>query len=94
MRQREKWDSVISFLQKRFSLSLRTTTELHLQQCPEAIAVLHGELRGLDCWRLAALDSVAGLARSYMLAIAYMYKQLTPTQLFNAARLEELFQVL
>jgi ATP synthase F1 complex assembly factor 2 len=92
-RQAEHWDTVLAYLSERFSISLRTSTELYLEQCPNAVSVLHRELSGLDRWRLAALDSVAGLARSYMLAIAYVHRKLTPKQLFDAARLEEHYQV-
>lgn len=51
-------------------------------------------LRELDDWKLSAVDSLAGVARSLTIALAVIHERITVAQAMEAIRLEENFQVL
>jgi ATP synthase F1 complex assembly factor 2 len=92
--QRKQWDPLLQWMRDRYACELTTTFEIETPtQSDDAIAKQHALLASLSGWQLAALDSLTTVTKSFVISWALLTDRITITQAFEAARLEENFQM-
>ena len=92
-RQQEAWDPWLGWFEREFGTALETTTGLKaLEQPLTAHDALKDYIDGLDDDRFTVLQLVTPLCGSVVLAAAFTKGALTPTQAFEAARVEERYK--
>lgn len=92
--QRKHWDPLLAWFKASYGCDLRTTQEIETPtQSPEALAIQRQLLESLNGWQLAALDALTTVTKSFAVSWALLADRLTITAAFEAARVEENFQM-
>jgi chaperone required for assembly of F1-ATPase len=88
------WDNALVTLAHHFGISFQPTVGIIHQSQPKAtLDRLAESLQGENLLTLAALVSVTGLTGSGLLAIGLWNKLFSPDQVWNAAHVDEDFQI-
>lgn len=92
--QRKQWDTLLHWMKERYGCDLHTTYEFETPRQSAEVARRKQELlESLTGWQLAALDSLTTVTKSFVISWALLTSRLTIHQAFEAARLEENFQM-
>lgn len=93
-RQARVWLPLLDWARQRYDAPLRHTAGLMpVEQPSEALRALQSAVAELDGWRLTALQAAAAPLGSLVLALALVDGRLNPEEAFQAAYLDELFQM-
>jgi chaperone required for assembly of F1-ATPase len=92
-RQESEWEPLLAAAEMRFGVGfVRVAGVMHRPQPAETLAVLEGVVAGLGPLRLAAVQNLASLAASLVVALAALEPGADLGHLWNAASLEEDWQ--
>jgi chaperone required for assembly of F1-ATPase len=92
-RQKAGWDPVLDWLAQRHGAKLSVSQGLtHMDQPPEALAVLRRLLEGLDDFALAGLHVIASVTGSLALALTVLDGALSGARAFELSRIDETYQ--
>ena len=92
--QEKHWTPLLRWLKDTYGVALNTTTALAApQQSEHAMSTLHYLLQQQDAWTLAALDCITTATKSLVIALATLGGRLTMEQAWDAARVEESYQI-
>ena len=92
-RQRAAWDPLLDWARQRWSAHLRVADGIGpVEQSPDALEALREALRGYDPYRLAAIQVIAAITGSLVLALAVAEGRLSPAAAFAASRIDESWQ--
>jgi chaperone required for assembly of F1-ATPase len=92
--QRQAWDPLLAWAQERFGANLTTTAGvMPVAQAPEAVAKLGKAIAGFDAFALASCHVMTTLTGSALLALAHMHGHLTLEEAWEAAHVDEDFQI-
>jgi chaperone required for assembly of F1-ATPase len=93
-RQRTMWDPVLAWIAERFGAHFAIGTGLMpVGQPPEASARISAAVARLDPLRLTALHVMTSLMGSTLLALAVLHGRITPEAAWEAAHVDEDWQV-
>jgi len=93
-RQAELWDPVLAWAKDSLHAPLSLSQGIvHVAQPDGSIAGLRCEIAKLDDFGLAALHVMTSLTRSALLGLAVALKRLNPDEAWNAAHVDEDFQI-
>ncbi|CAN0442791.1 unnamed protein product [Pylaiella littoralis] len=94
-RQRQLWAPLRDWAGEALGIPVATTTEIHRkpEHPPESLAQARNLLESLDEWGLAAVQSVTMECKSLVIALALLFRKTTVEKAFDAARLEEEYNV-
>jgi chaperone required for assembly of F1-ATPase len=93
-RQRERWDPLLAWARERLGAHLTPTAGIiHVAQPEEAVAKLREAVAALDAFALAAANVMTTLTGSAVLALAHIHGRLTLEETWDAAHLDEDFQI-
>ncbi|MEZ5680337.1 MAG: ATP12 family protein [Erythrobacter sp.] len=93
-RQMEVWEPLLCEIEQREGVQLeRVSGVIHRAQSAEALARLRARLSGMDAFTLAALEQMASLAASLCIGLAALEEDADGASLWDAANLEEDWQV-
>lgn len=93
-RQQEVWEPLVAALEAREGIRMqRVSGIVHRPQPPQTLARLRERLEGFDPFTLAATQMMASLASSLGIALAALEDPAEPAALWDAANLEEDWQV-
>jgi chaperone required for assembly of F1-ATPase len=92
--QRVHWDPVLAFARDELKAPLVLSEGVvHVAQPEDSLARIRQEIEGLDPFSLAALHVMTALTGSALLALAVLRGKLTPEQAWQAAHVDEDFQI-
>jgi len=92
--QAKHWDPVIAWAKDTLKAPLNLAEGIvHVAQPDASMAALRKELEGLDAFTLAALHVMTSLTGSALLALAVARKRLDPDAAWDAAHVDEDFQI-
>ena len=91
--QRKHWDPLLRHLSSSYSLELQPTFDFAPPSSDAHQSRLRAILAAQDEWTLAALDSVASLSKSLVVALCVLDGRLSVEQAYEAARVEENYQM-
>jgi chaperone required for assembly of F1-ATPase len=92
-RQRAAWDPLLGWARQRWSAHLRVTDGISpVEQSPDAREALREALRGYDPFTLAAIQVIAAITGSLILALAVAERRLSPAAAFAVSRIDESWQ--
>jgi chaperone required for assembly of F1-ATPase len=93
-KQNEHWDPVLSWAKQDLGASFRLSQGIvHVVQPKPSLDQLQERLKGLDAFNLAALHVMTTLTGSALLALAVALRRLTPDQAWEAAHVDEDWQI-
>ena len=93
-RQAEAWDPFVAYALRRYDAALRVTDSItHVAQDTAAVQRLAAALRGMDAWKLAAMQPLVTIAGSLVIALALAEGEADADAAFAAGHLDELYQV-
>lgn len=88
--QRVAWEPLLDWLAETYGARLSVTAGiLPVSQSPEAIAALRIFVRGLDDWKLGALQAAVSAAGSFTVGLALVEGRIDAAQAFAASELDE-----
>lgn len=92
--QRKQWDPLLLWFRDRYGCDLATTLEIETPtQSAEATQIQQALLTSLTGWQMAALDTITTVTKSFVISWALLAGRISINQAFEAARLEENFQM-
>jgi chaperone required for assembly of F1-ATPase len=92
--QRVHWDPVLAFARDELKAPLILSEGVvHVAQPEASLTRIRQEIEGLDPFSLAALHVMTALTGSALLALAVLRGKLTPEQAWQAAHVDEDFQI-
>jgi chaperone required for assembly of F1-ATPase len=92
--QSKHWDPVLAWARSTLDAPLALAEGVvHVGQPKPSLDRIRGALKGLDAFRLAALHVMTTLTGSALLALAVAKGKLTPEQAWQAAHVDEDFQI-
>jgi chaperone required for assembly of F1-ATPase len=92
--QREAWDGVLAWARETLEVRLRTGAGLMpIAQPADAAPAVANALEHLDCFGLAAMHVITSLTGSVLLALALAHGQITARRAWEAAHVDEEFQI-
>lgn len=92
--QARHWDPVIAWAKDELGAPLSLTEGIvHVRQPESSIAVLKDEIAKADAFGLTALHVMTALTGSALLALAVARKRLSPEEAWDAAHVDEDFQI-
>ncbi len=92
--QGKHWDPVLAFARETLKAPLVLSQGIvHVAQPEASLARIRGAFEGLDPFRLAALHVMTALTGSALLALAVFKGRLTPEEAWEAAHVDEDFQI-
>ena len=92
--QKKQWDPLLQWFRDRYGCQFRTTLEFETpEQDAKTVEIQQSLLESLTPWQLAALDSLTTVTKSFLISWALITDRLSINQAFEAARLEENFQM-
>jgi chaperone required for assembly of F1-ATPase len=93
-RQREAWDPLLAWAEAELGCRLNHASGIRFAEQPEAsVEAIRGKVERYDPFRLSALHVIATLTGSAILALAVAEGRLEPESAWNAAHLDEDFQI-
>jgi chaperone required for assembly of F1-ATPase len=93
-KQTEHWDPVLDWAKRNLGAPMRLAEGvMHVTQPPASLAELRMQLAVFDAWSLAALHVMTGLSGSALLALAVALGRLSPEQAWDAAHVDEDWQI-
>ncbi|MDE1174579.1 MAG: ATPase [Parvibaculaceae bacterium] len=93
-RQQQSWGPVLEWAETALGASLVVTDSiLPVTQPDEALARLRAAVAGLDAARLAALHTLVTLTGSALVGLAVLHRHLDEAAAFEAAHLDNLWQL-
>jgi chaperone required for assembly of F1-ATPase len=93
-RQTRLWDPVLAWAKESLHAPLSLSEGVvHVTQPEASIAALRQEIAQLDDFGLAALHVMTSLTGSALLGLAVALKRLTPDEAWDAAHVDEDFQI-
>ncbi len=93
-RQAESWDPLIDWAQQRYDVEFEIVHGImHEPQPAATIARLVAEVNSYDAWRLVALQPLVTISGSLLIALALAEGEVDARVAFEAAHLDELWQV-
>ena len=93
-RQAACWQPLVDWVREEHGAALAVTTGIMpRQQPPESIGALRSVVSGLDCFRLVAVNSVAGATGSLVIALALLAGRLGAREAFCAGALDDLWSL-
>jgi chaperone required for assembly of F1-ATPase len=93
-RQREAWQPWLDWAERQYDARLAATVTVDPLPQPEAaLRALRRAVEGLDDWRLVGLHAAATLTGSLVLALALERRSIDAARAFEAALLDELFEI-
>jgi chaperone required for assembly of F1-ATPase len=88
------WDPVLAFAREELRAPLVLSEGIvHVVQPEASLQRIRGTIEGLDPFSLAALHVMTALTGSALLALAVLREWLTPLQAWDAAHVDEDFQI-
>ena len=92
--QRTYWDPLLAFARDELKAPLMLSEGIvHVAQPEASLARIRDGFEGLDPFRLAALHVMTALTGSALLALAVFREWLTPEEAWDAAHVDEDFQI-
>jgi chaperone required for assembly of F1-ATPase len=92
--QTEHWDPILAWAKQELGAKMRLAEGvMHVEQPPTSLDALRRQLAGFDPWSLAALHVMTGLAGSALLALAVALRRLSPEEAWDAAHVDEDWQI-
>ncbi len=93
-RQQEVWDPLLDRAESRENVRIeRVSGILHRPQPAQTLAALQARVAALDPFTMAALFSLTSLSASLIIGLAALEERADPDALWNAANLEEDWQI-
>ena len=93
-RQLALWEPLLTSAEARWDIHFeRISGVIHRPQSPATLARLERMLAAQDDFTLAALTTLSALAASLVIALAALEPEADPAELWNAAELEEDWQI-
>jgi chaperone required for assembly of F1-ATPase len=93
-RQAETWDTLLAWTRGRYDVAFETVTGIiHRAQPPATVARLAEAVDARDPFALAGLSPLVTIGGSLVIALAVAEGAIEPDAAFDAAHLDELFQV-
>ena len=93
-RQEEEWDKLLGWARRRYDVDFVTTSGLmHVAQPPATVERLSHAVAALDPFRLAGLSPLVTIGGSLILAIAVLEKAVTPVEAWEAASVDDRWQL-
>ncbi len=91
--QEEAWNPVIAYAEKRFAITLDTTTDIRaISHGDKANAALRTYVEALDEDRFTLLQIVTSLSGSILTALMFIEGELDPEEVLAIARVEERYK--
>jgi chaperone required for assembly of F1-ATPase len=88
------WDPILVWAKQDLGAPMRLAGGvMHVEQQPASLNAIKQHLETFDSWRLAALHVMTGLKGSALLALAVALKRLTPEEAWDAAHVDEDWQI-
>jgi chaperone required for assembly of F1-ATPase len=92
--QAAHWDPIVAWAKEALDAPLNLAEGVvHVAQPDASLAAIRKELEGLDAFALAALHVMTSLTGSALLALAVAKKRLEPDAAWDAAHVDEDFQI-
>ncbi|RVT92694.1 ATP12 family chaperone protein [Sphingomonas crocodyli] len=92
--QAAAWDPLLGWARERYDVGFTLVTGImHQPQPAETVARLAQVVAALDPFRLAALQPIVTIGGSLVLSLALLEGRIDPVEAFDAAHLDELWQV-
>jgi chaperone required for assembly of F1-ATPase len=92
--QSKHWDPILAFAKHDLGATMRLSEGvMHVEQPPASLEALKERLQGFEPWSLAALHVMTGLSGSALLALAVAFGRLTPEEAWEAAHVDEDWQI-
>jgi chaperone required for assembly of F1-ATPase len=92
--QTKHWDPVVAWAKQDLGAAMRLAEGvMHVRQPGASLDAMRGRLEDFDPWRLAALHVMTGLSGSALLALAVALQRLTPEEAWDAAHVDEDWQI-
>jgi chaperone required for assembly of F1-ATPase len=92
-RQKARWDPLLEWAHTHHGIRLAADTGISFIEEPvDALLRMQEIVSGLDDFELAALDAVASLAASFVVALALIERHIGAEEAFAVSHLEELYQ--
>ncbi len=92
--QHTTWQPLLDWAHETLGVALVSTSGIvHVAQPAEAIAAVERAVSELDAFRLAAITDLATGLGSVIIALAVFHGHLTPDQGFDAAHVDEHYQI-
>ncbi|MDF1722694.1 MAG: hypothetical protein P1U65_18635 [Minwuia sp.] len=93
-RQQATWRPLLDWLELRFDARLAVTSAIHAQEQPRAaLDALRAHVTALDNFLLVPLSVATGTAGSLVIGLALVHGRIDAVQAFDAAQLDETFQI-
>jgi len=93
-RQQATWRPLLDWLEVRFDARLVVTSDIHAQEQPQAsLDALRAHVMALDNFLLVPLSVATGTAGSLVIGLALVHGRIDAVQAFDAAQLDETFQI-
>ena len=93
-RQNQQWDPVLDWAKRDLGAPMQLSEGvMHVEQPQGSLAAIRARLAGFDTWSLAALHVMTGLSGSALLALAVALGRLTPQEAWEAAHVDEDWQI-
>lgn len=94
IQQTQEWDPLLDWVESQIGARPTSSSDLFVPDQPEKVLEAMGRaLEATNDWELSAIDSLAGTARSLVVALAIARERLGPSEAIKIIRLEEDFQV-
>ena len=92
--QTEHWDPILAFAKHDLGAPMRLSEGvMHVEQTPTSLEAIKKRFNTFDPWSLAALHVMTGLSGSALLALAVALGRLTPEEAWEAAHVDEDWQI-
>ncbi|EKM83023.1 hypothetical protein AGABI1DRAFT_69157 [Agaricus bisporus var. burnettii JB137-S8] len=92
--QAEHWDPLFEWVEKTFAVQLSKNTSILFNEQPRDTRVKLGNvLKNFDQWQMAAMERATYTTKSFIIALALVFRSLTPEQAALAASVEVKSQI-
>ncbi|KAI0320180.1 ATP12-domain-containing protein [Amylostereum chailletii] len=92
--QKDHWDPLIDWARSHFDIEVYTTNTIMFSPQPDATKeVLDKVMQGFDRWQMAAMERATYTTKSFLIALALVFKQVTAEQAALASQVEVSSQI-
>ncbi|MET0667803.1 MAG: ATP12 family protein [Methyloceanibacter sp.] len=92
--QTKHWDPILTFAKHDLGAKMHLSEGvMHVEQPPTSLDALKERLQDFEPWSLAVLHVMTGLSGSALLALAVAFGRLTPEEAWEAAHVDEDWQI-